>query len=357
MNIGAYAKTTVYTDHIANHLRSLGHTVTQHTVSEAPDLTGYEIVFATMLDDLDNQAAILRNALDAGVPIGMCTQQYNTSQVYTGLLNRMRLTTYSFDETNKFNNGIYVLNAFHPITDRYSETQTVQLYTTAAYAGALQIEDQFDIGTTLAADTGYQRPNTVAIEVGTPDVDGVPTAAKVFASGSLNEKEFTAAGKLFLEDVLDWLATPAEPDKPWVYVTDITGVSATATSSAYNDPGGRPHLASRWQVQVAGGDWSSPVIDSGWDLVNLLEYELTRLTPGVEYQVRVSHRNQAGFDSAWSTTMFVTDPDTGVITEITLEEDPVTGEVTSTGGTLVTEEHPWLTSEPNDTSWGDCKHV
>jgi hypothetical protein len=65
---------------------------------------------------------------------------------------------------------------------------------------------------------------------------------------------------------------------------------------------GDTHAASQWQVRLAGGEYSSPVYDSGVDTVNL-----TSITVGdgvlnhvTEYYWRVRHQDDGGLWSDWS---------------------------------------------------------
>jgi hypothetical protein len=63
---------------------------------------------------------------------------------------------------------------------------------------------------------------------------------------------------------------------------------------------GVAHSHSQWQVDVAAGDWTAPVHDSGADAVNLVAYTLASdiLVVSTIYKVRVRHR--CGPDGLWS---------------------------------------------------------
>ncbi|MFQ5718400.1 MAG: hypothetical protein ACE5IK_02515, partial [Acidobacteriota bacterium] len=86
---------------------------------------------------------------------------------------------------------------------------------------------------------------------------------------------------------------PATPSI--VSVSSITGSSAVLESSAFSDPDpGAIHVASEWQVAVAGGDFSSPVAASGATSIALTSWSVTGLTSGTMYQSRVRHRDNGG---------------------------------------------------------------
>ncbi len=63
---------------------------------------------------------------------------------------------------------------------------------------------------------------------------------------------------------------------------------------------GVAHSHSQWQVDVAAGDWTTPVHDSGEDAASLVAYTLPSgiLTVSTVYKVRVRHR--CGPDGLWS---------------------------------------------------------
>jgi hypothetical protein len=50
------------------------------------------------------------------------------------------------------------------------------------------------------------------------------------------------------------------------------------------------HTETRWEVQMAGGDWSAPVFDSGFQAVYLLEHTaVPMLDPDTDYEFRVTY--------------------------------------------------------------------
>ncbi len=95
---------------------------------------------------------------------------------------------------------------------------------------------------------------------------------------------------------------------------EAIGVSLTPTlqSSAFSDPdSGDTHAASQWQITTTGGDYSSPVFDSGEDSSNLTEITVPseKLNYDTYYYWRVRHLDSNGAWSNYSSeTSFTTLP-------------------------------------------------
>jgi hypothetical protein len=108
----------------------------------------------------------------------------------------------------------------------------------------------------------------------------------------------------------DWSApqsfTTTTPNSPpatptVVTVSGITTSGATLTGSSFSDPdAGNTHASTQWQVDVAAGDYSSPVFDSGEGTSNLTTGAVTGLAASTEYQARVRYKDNADAWSAWS---------------------------------------------------------
>lgn len=103
--------------------------------------------------------------------------------------------------------------------------------------------------------------------------------------------------------------TNAPPDKPTLAVDENRATGAAFSSSAFSDPDGDAHDSSRWQVDEAGGDFSSPVHDSGWTALNLEDYDTGDgvYPSGADYIARVAHRDPAG-EFTWSDPVAFTAP-------------------------------------------------
>lgn len=97
------------------------------------------------------------------------------------------------------------------------------------------------------------------------------------------------------------------PDTPTLTVDEAREDEADLSGSAFSDPDGDNHAASQWQVDVAGGDFSTPVFDSGRDVTNLLSITATGLTAETDYIARVRYEDDgSGSFSEWSTEVSFT---------------------------------------------------
>jgi hypothetical protein len=99
--------------------------------------------------------------------------------------------------------------------------------------------------------------------------------------------------------------TPTQPDTPTCTVTGQSSTAVQAISSGFVDADNDLHAASQWQVDIAAGDFSSPVVDSNETITALESISLGGLTPSTDYQIRVRHKDDsadAGTEwSEWST--------------------------------------------------------
>lgn len=125
-------------------------------------------------------------------------------------------------------------------------------------------------------------------------------------------------GDLFQNDVSiryydTFTATTAntKPATPTLTVGDVGQTTADLSGSAFSDPDGDGHEASRWQVDVEGGDFSSPVYDSGEDESNLTSITAIGLSPGRSYVARLQYKDDSEQEdgteySSWSTEVSFT---------------------------------------------------
>jgi hypothetical protein len=94
---------------------------------------------------------------------------------------------------------------------------------------------------------------------------------------------------------------PTPPDTPTCTVTGTASSAVQAASSTFGDADGDLHAASQWQVDIAAGDFSSPVVDSGATVTDLLSITIGGLTPSTDYQIRVRHKDDsADAPTEWS---------------------------------------------------------
>lgn len=98
------------------------------------------------------------------------------------------------------------------------------------------------------------------------------------------------------------VAAGQPPETPVLASVDtITGRSAVLRGSAFSDPDpGDTHAASRWQVDLATGDFSSPVRDSGRTTEDLTSHRVSGLDAVTTYKSRVRYEDADGHVSAWS---------------------------------------------------------
>lgn len=95
-----------------------------------------------------------------------------------------------------------------------------------------------------------------------------------------------------------------EPNRPRILsVTNIGTSTATVTSSTYSSPEGEAHANTRYQVQLAGGDWSAIIYDTGV-LGPVTTAQLSGMLPLLAYQVRVAYADAEGDWSLWSSAYF-----------------------------------------------------
>jgi hypothetical protein len=91
-----------------------------------------------------------------------------------------------------------------------------------------------------------------------------------------------------------------EPTKPRILsVSNITSATALVTSSAFASPEGESHKNTRYQVQLAGGDWTSLVYDTG-ALGAVTSATVAGMAAFVAYQVRVAYADAEDDWSEWS---------------------------------------------------------
>jgi PKD repeat protein len=96
---------------------------------------------------------------------------------------------------------------------------------------------------------------------------------------------------------------PTQPSNisPADGATDIS-VTPALYSSAFSDPDvGDTHAASRWQIRISTGSYSSPLFDSGIDITNLTQMSPpSYLSYDTTYYWRVKYQDSYGHWSSWS---------------------------------------------------------
>ncbi len=110
-----------------------------------------------------------------------------------------------------------------------------------------------------------------------------------------------------LDQDLNGKPNQATQNTPLDEATNVS-VNPTLTSLAYGNSSswdigafirkGQSHTASQWQIDDDGGDWSTPVYDSGEDASNLTSIATSAgLTINTPYDWRVRHKNEHGWGS------------------------------------------------------------
>lgn len=181
-------------------------------------------------------------------------------------------------------------------------------------AGGSDVEDVLlyvDGQLETITDSGSQSLNTQAgdgVQIGYENglaryADGVIDEVAVYDAA-------LSASRISAHYTAGVTADNVAPNAPTCTVDSFTATGAELSSSAFSDPDdGDTHAASRWQVDVEGGDFSSPAYDSGF--ISDLEAHTVpedSLDPATSYIARVAHQDAAG-ESTWSaaTSAFTTD--------------------------------------------------
>lgn len=134
---------------------------------------------------------------------------------------------------------------------------------------------------------------------------------------------------------------PDQPSNVSPLNGDCVSLPVTLQSSAFSDPDGDSHDASRWQVTTTPGDYSSPVFDSGRDTVNLtsITVPLGVLSDGVTYYWHVRHQDNTGTWSTYSTETSFCTANTPTGSDVTVTQNGISTtftQVTVGGCTNVT---------------------
>lgn len=82
--------------------------------------------------------------------------------------------------------------------------------------------------------------------------------------------------------------TSVRADTPVITVEDAKARYALLAGSAYSHPDGLPHVATIWQVDVVGGDFSAPLINR-LSVAELLAAKVLPLDPLTAYMARVAY--------------------------------------------------------------------
>lgn len=107
-------------------------------------------------------------------------------------------------------------------------------------------------------------------------------------------------------------------------INDQTGIPATfnPTLSAFNKISGTgTHASTDWELSTVS-DFSTTVVSSHDNTVDLVSYALSNLTVNTEYYIRARYKTDTGSYSEWTNTIHFT-------TKNTYDEDPVVPTITS----------------------------
>jgi hypothetical protein len=137
------------------------------------------------------------------------------------------------------------------------------------------------------------------------------------------------------------------PNTPSLSVGATSATGVTLTGSAFSDAdAGNTHASTQWQVDLASGNYSSPVFDSGEVTTGLLTRAVSGLTASTAYQARVRYRDNTGVWSVWSASQNFTTTSAGN------NNPPATPTLTVSGITAVAATlngSPFSDPNPGDT--------
>lgn len=141
----------------------------------------------------------------------------------------------------------------------------------------------------------------VVLQEGTTDYStgGVVRRRSMIWGGGIKFVSDESTGSVRLVgETLYWMLSTA-PLIP--YLGGIWGQnSVTLDAGPYRhvDPS-KSHAATRWQIDYSTGDWSSPIVETGWS-THLYQYTSTAILPGVAYKARVAFLDSSDGESRWS---------------------------------------------------------
>lgn len=100
----------------------------------------------------------------------------------------------------------------------------------------------------------------------------------------------------------DCATTPAETpaNTPTILAANPGATFVSLTGSAFSDSLGREHVMTRWQVDIAAGNFSTPVNENLSDIDGLTSETLLGLTPATAYKARVQYVTEDNAETAWS---------------------------------------------------------
>lgn len=169
---------------------------------------------------------------------------------------------------------------------------------------------------------------------------GVGIAYRELNAASEDPGSFTVSGSAAARSLtiaIEPAPTNVAPDTPTVAVDDFDHNSVDLSSSAFSDDAvGDTHTASQWQVDESGGDFSTPVVDSGTDTTNLTTRTLTGLSPETAYIARVRHRDSSGdAGTQWSAWSAASSPFTTLGVPTATITSPSNGTTIPSGGSIM----------------------
>ena len=255
----------------------------------------------------------LRAAIDAGTP---CVIDWGASSFGDGYhkSNLPYLMGFSTAQqvTNYWYSEYYIADATHSMAGGYpvgvlagvfdpDDRESYNLNASGLAAGC-------DIVAYARGGTTY--PCIVAVPAGT-SISGTPTGSRVALFDLFRNVSgrWTSVYQTLVGAALTWLtATSAPPATPTCYAYPGSPSVIALTGSAYDSALGSDQDSSRWQIDVSGGDFSAPLVDTGWDTVNLASYTATGITPDATYDCRVAYQDVGGHISDWSAAASVSLP-------------------------------------------------
>lgn len=292
-------------------LQSLGYVVTVITddLIGSTDFSGFDAVVALRNTNTTTVGDGLRALVDGGLPmvLAMISAGVSIGSTGTFTLNDVLATNMGFcgqvrtvgtGNTTQLTRNVDILAQENLVGSGLNTGETA-IYTENNARAAVD-DNGTIVGEVLLSMLGELagKASTFAVERGSV-VDGGATGARVLVSEAVFNYAgaYTGDGLALIDQMVQWVMR-LPPGTPAI-TADPDENEVTLSGSAYVHERGTPHVASRWQVDLEGGDFSDPFYDatSPFSLESRVVSGLDLLTA---YVARVRYQDGNGEWSEWS---------------------------------------------------------